>query len=121
MKLRAWLFAPALLALSRLLPASGFGLGLRLGAATLVFLIPGAFLSRALGVRGFSGALTWTMAILFGATALTFAVHASLWLTLVLLLVAAFAAAPFAARRKGVSSVWTFWMIVAGLVAGDSV
>ena len=40
MKLRAWLFAPALLALSRLLPASGFGLGLRLGAATLVFLIP---------------------------------------------------------------------------------
>ena len=118
MKLRAWLFAPALLALSRLLPASGFGLGLRLGAATLVFLIPGAFLSRALGVRGFSGALAWTMAILFGATALTFAVHASLWLTLVLLLVAALAAAPFAARRKGGSSVWTFWMIVAGFVAG---
>ncbi len=118
MKLRAWLFAPALLALSRLLPASGFGLGLRLGAATLVFLIPGAFLSRALGVRGFSGALAWTMAILFGATAVTFAVHASLWLTLVLLLVAALAAAPFAARRKGGSSFWTFWMIVAGLVAG---
>ena len=69
MKLRAWLFAPALLALSRLLPASGFGLGVRLGAATLVFLIPGAFLSRALGVRGFAGALVWTMAILFGATA----------------------------------------------------
>ena len=118
MKLRAWLFAPALLALSRLLPASGFGLGLRLGAATLVFLIPGAFLSRALGVRGFSGALAWTMAILFGATAVTFAVHASLTLTLVLLVVAALAAAPFAARRKGGSSFWTFWLIVAGLVAG---
>jgi len=117
-KLRAWLFAPALLALSRLLPASGFGLGLRLGAATLVFLIPGAFLSRALGVRGFSGALAWTMAILFGATAVTFAVHASLWLTLLLLLLAALAAAPFAARRKGGSSFWTFWLIVAGLVAG---
>ncbi len=118
MKLRAWLFAPALLALSRLLPASGFGLGVRLGAATLVFLIPGAFLSRALGVRGFSGALAWTMAILFGATAVMFAVHGSLWLTLVLLLVAALAAAPFAARRKGGSSFWTFWVIVAGLVAG---
>jgi hypothetical protein len=117
-KLRAWLFAPALLALSRLLPASGFGLGVRLGAATLVFLIPGAFLSRALGVRGFSGALAWTMAILFGATAVMFAVHGSLWLTLVLLLVAALAAAPFAARRKGGSSFWTFWVIVAGLVAG---
>ena len=118
MKLRAWLFAPALLALSRLLPASGFGLGVRLGAATLVFLIPGAFLSRALGVRGFAGALAWTMATLFGATAVMFAVHASLWLTLVLLLVAALAAVPFAARRKGGSSLWTLWMIVIGLVAG---
>ena len=58
------------------------------------------------------------MAILFGATAVMFAVHASLWLTLVLLLVAALAAAPFAARRKGGSSFWTFWVIVAGLVAG---
>ena len=118
MKLRAWLLAPVVLALSRLLPASGFGLGLRLGAATLVFLIPGAFLSRALGVRGFSGALAWTMAILFGATAVMFAVHGSLWLTLVLLLVAALAAAPFAARQKGGSSLWTFWVIVVGLVAG---
>jgi hypothetical protein len=117
-KLRAWLFAPVLLALSRLLPASGFGLGVRLGAATLVFLIPGAFLSRALGVRGFAGALAWTMAILFGATAVMFAVHASLSLTLVLLLVAALAAVPFAARRKGGSSLWTLWMIVIGLVAG---
>jgi hypothetical protein len=117
-KLRAWLVAPALLALSRLLPTSGFGLGLRLGAATLCLLIPGAFLSRALGVRGFAGAFAWTMAILFGATAVMFAVHASLWLTLVLLLVAALAALPFAARRKGGTSVWTVWMIVFGLVAG---
>ena len=120
MKLRAWLFAPALLALSRLLPAHGFGLGLRLGAATLCFLIPGAFVSRALGVRGFAGALAWTMAILFGATAFMFLVHGSLWLTLVLLLVAALAAAPFAARRKGGSSFWTVWMIVIGLAAGIS-
>ncbi|HSS82093.1 MAG TPA: hypothetical protein VLK24_12980 [Gaiellaceae bacterium] len=120
MKLRAWLFAPALLALSRLLPAEGVGLGLRLGFATLVFLIPGAFVSRALGVRGFAGALAWTMAILFGATALMFLVHGSLWLTLALLLVAALAAAPFAARRKGGSSFWTVWMIVIGLIAGIS-
>jgi hypothetical protein len=117
-KLLVWLLAPALLALSRLLPASGFGLGVRLGAATLCLLIPGAFLSRALGVRGFAGALAWTMAILFGATAVMFSVHASLWLTLVLLLVAALAAAPFAAQRKGGSSVWTLWVIVIGLVAG---
>jgi hypothetical protein len=66
-ELRLWLLAPALLALSRLLPASGFGLGVRLGAATRACLIPARSLSRALGVRGFAGALAWTMAILFGA------------------------------------------------------
>ena len=52
-------------------------------------------------MRGFAGALAWTLAILFVATAIMFAVHASLWLVLVLLLVTALAAAPFAARRKG--------------------
>ena len=120
MKLRAWLFAPALLALTRLLPASGFGLGLRLGAATLVLLIPGAFVSRALGVRGFAGALAWTMAALFAATALMFAVHASISLVLALLLMIALVAAPFAARRKGGVSWWTVSMILIGLVAGIS-
>jgi hypothetical protein len=71
-------------------------------------------------VRGFAGALAWTLAILGGATAIMFAVHSSLWLVLVLLLVAALAAAPFAARRKGGSSFWTVGMIVLGLVAGIS-
>jgi hypothetical protein len=119
-KLRAWLLAPALLALSRLLPADGVGLGLRLGAATLCLLIPGAFVSRALGVRGFAGAVAWTMAALFVASALMFAVHSSLWLVLVLLLVIAIAAAPFAARQKGGVSFWTVWMLGLGLVAGIS-
>jgi hypothetical protein len=119
-KLRWWLLAPAVLALSRLLPADGVGLGVRLGAATLCLLIPGAFVGRALGVRGFAGALAWTMAALFLATALMFAVHSSLWLVLVLLLVTAIAAAPFAARRKGGISVWSVWLLGLGLVAGIS-
>src|SRR5205814_88754 len=96
-----------LLALSRLLPADGVGLGLRLGLATLCLLIPGAFVSRALGVRGFAGAVAWTMAALFAATALMFLVHSSLWLVLALLLVTALAAAPFAARQRGGASLWT--------------
>ena len=120
MKLRVWLLAPALLALSRLLPADGVGLGLRLGAATLCLLIPGAFVSRALGMRGFAGAVAWTMAALFVASALMFAVHSSLWLVLGLLLVIAIAAVPFAARQKGGVSFWTIWMLGLGLVAGIS-
>ena len=67
MKLRAWLFAPALLALSRLLPASGFGLGLRLGAATLVFLIPATVLialtfDQSLALTVFAGAIAFVTA-----------------------------------------------------------
>ena len=120
MKLRWWLLAPAVLALSRLLPAEGVGLGLRLGAATLCLLIPGAFVSRALGVRGLAGALAWTMAAIFVATALMFAVHSSLWLVLALLLATALVAAPFAARRRGGISLWAVGMLALGLVAGIS-
>jgi hypothetical protein len=119
-RLLAWLIAPALLALSRLLPAEGVGLGIRLGAATLCLLIPGAFVSRALGGRGLAGALAWTMAAIFVATALMFAVHSSLWLVFALLLATALVAAPFAARRRGDVSLWVVGMLALGLVAGIS-
>ena len=56
MTLLPWLLAPVALALSRLLPAHGLGLGLRLAAAVACVLLPGALVSRALGVRGFAGA-----------------------------------------------------------------
>ena len=120
MKLRWWLLAPAVLALSRLLPAEGVGLGIRLGAATLCLLIPGALVGRVLGVRGLAGALAWTMAAIFVATAMMFAVHSSLWLVLALLLATALVAAPFAARRRGEVSVWAVGMLALGLVAGIS-
>ncbi|MDX6505627.1 MAG: hypothetical protein QOG06_271 [Gaiellaceae bacterium] len=120
MSLVAWLLAPVLLALTRLLPAEGVGLGLRLGAATACLLLPGALVARALGVRGLAGALVWSLTALFGATAVMFAVHGSLWLALVLLAAVAVAAVPFAARRPVGSSPWTAGVLVLGIVAGIS-
>ena len=64
----------------------GFGLWLRLAAATLVLLLPGRLLARALGMRGASAALAWSTALVGGALAVTFAVRASLDLTLALVL-----------------------------------
>src|SRR5512133_2050182 len=120
MRLRAWLLAPVLLALSRLLPAEGVGLGLRLGAATACLLVPGALLSRAFGVSGFAGAFAWSMAALFGATALMFAVHGSLWLAFALLCAIALVALPFAFRCPGEVSPWALGVLALGIVAGIS-
>ncbi|HKG44509.1 MAG TPA: hypothetical protein VKB10_09750 [Gaiellaceae bacterium] len=115
-----WLLAPLALALSRLLPAEGVGLGLRLGAATACLLLPGALVARALGVRGLAPAFTWCMTALFGATAVMFAVHSSLWLALALLCLVALAAAPFATRHSWPLSRWRLGVLVLGIVAGIS-
>jgi hypothetical protein len=120
MSLLAWLLAPVLLALSRLLPADGAGLGVRLGAATACVLLPGALVARALGVAGLAGTLAWSMAALFGATALMFAVHTSLWVALAILAAIGLAALPFAARRFVEPSPWVLAMLALGLVAGIS-
>ncbi len=121
MSLIAWLLAPVVLALSRLLPAEGVGLGVRLGAATACVLLPGALVARALAVGGFAGTLAWAMAALFGATALMSAVHSSLWLAFGVLCAIALAALPFAARRRAVEpSPWTLVVLALGLAAGIS-
>ena len=52
----------------------------------VVVLAPGALVGRTLGVRGASATLAWSLALVFAALAVTFLVHASLTLTLVLLL-----------------------------------
>ena len=118
MSVLLWLLAPVALALSRLLPAHGLGLGLRLAAAVACVLLPGALVSRALGVRGFAGAFAWTMAALFGATAVMFALHSSFWLAVGLFFGVALIAAPFAARRPGGVSLWALGMLGVGLVFG---
>jgi hypothetical protein len=116
----AWLAAPLLLGVSRLLPAQGVGLGLRLAAAVACLLLPGALVARALGVRSLSGAFAWTMAALFGATALMFALHSSLWLALGVLILVAVVALPFAAGRSAGGSDWSLAVLGLGAVAGIS-
>ena len=67
----------AALGVARLLPGHGAGLYLRLGAATLAVLLPFAG-------AGASEALAWSLGALFVSLAVTFAVHGSLTLTLIL-------------------------------------
>ncbi len=78
-----------LLGIAYLFPAGdGFGLWLRLAAATLVVLLPGRLVARALGLRGAASGLAWSCALVACAFALTVAVHSSLDLTLALVLAA---------------------------------
>jgi hypothetical protein len=129
-----WLLAALpLLGVARLLPASGFGLWLRLAAATLVLLIPGRIVARALGRRSGAGTLTWGLTALAAALALTLAVHGSIWLTLGLLGAIGIAALPFAGREveepaplgralallAGIGFGVALWH-VAGIVHGDA-
>ena len=95
----ALLVAVPVLGIAWLFPAHGFGLWLRLGAATLVLLLPGQLVARALGRRGSPAVVTWSVALVAGALAITFAVHGSLTLTLGLVLGAGAVAFPFTFRR----------------------
>jgi hypothetical protein len=72
---------------------------LQLAVGTLVVLWPGRVVARALGVAGAAEAFVWSLAVVASALAVTFAVHGSLTLTLVLLLAAGAVAWPFARRR----------------------
>lgn len=79
------LLALPALGISRALPDTGWGLWVRLAAATACLLLPGALLARALRIGLFSAVLAWSLGALFVAMAVVFAVHASLTLALVLL------------------------------------
>jgi hypothetical protein len=118
------------LGVARLFPEHGFGLWLRLAAATLVLLAPGRLVSRG----GAASTLAWSLALVGGALAITFAVHGSLDLTLVLLLAASAVALVLRRRRPAADrsvrvpgSVWlagiglgiALWS-VEGLVGGDA-
>jgi len=110
------LLALPALGLARLLPESGGGLYLRLAAATACLLIPGSLVARALGRPSLSAALGWSLAGLFGASAVVFAVHGSLWLALGLYGAIGVAALPFAFRPREGRSSRGAW-IVAGVGA----
>ena len=91
----------------------------QLALATGILLLPGAVVGRALGLRGVSVTLVWSLMLIFGALAVTFVVGASLTLTLLLLLAAGVAAVPFALRaprRAPIRRRW--WILGAGTVVG---
>jgi hypothetical protein len=114
-----WLAAPALLGLSRLAPATGVGLGLRLIAATACVLLPGALIARALGLEGAAPAFVWSLAALFAGMAVMFAVHGSIWLAAAIMGGAGLAAAPFAFRGRALRvSTWSLAVLALGLAAG---
>jgi hypothetical protein len=120
LSLRGWqlLCVPAL-AVAWLLPASGVGLYLRLAFATMVVLLPGAAVARALRAPGVSGLLAWTCASLFASLAVMFAVHGSLWLALGLHLGVGVAALPFAAGAKEPERARAAGLVIAlGVVFG---
>lgn len=94
---------------------------LRLALATGVLLLPGAAVARALGLRGASVTLAWSLATLFGALAVTFAAGASLNLTLLLMLLLATGAVALrfawrAPRPERLPGRW--WVLGAGAVLG---
>lgn len=92
-------------------------LWLRLAFATAVLLAPGVLVARALGRRGLSASLAWSVAVVAGALALTFAVHGSLWLTLGLVLGAGAIASRFGRERPApLRGRWP--VAIAGLVLG---
>ncbi len=92
---------------------------LRLALATGILLLPGAVVARAFGLRGASVTLAWSLALLFGALAVTFAVGASLSLTLVLLLGAGVVALRFARRAPRPERMpGRWWMLRVGIGLG---
>jgi hypothetical protein len=113
------LLALPLLGVARLLPAEGFGLWLRLVAATLVLLLPGSLVARALRLRGASAAVAFGLGALGPALLLVFLVHSSIWLALIVLGVIAAVALPFALRVISGPPAWdTIAVALVGLVLG---
>ena len=72
----------ALLGISRLLPETGFGLWVRLAAATLVVLFPGTLVARCLGLRSAAAAFAASVTLVGVGLALTVALGPSLDVTL---------------------------------------
>jgi hypothetical protein len=77
-----------LLGISRLLPETGFGLWVRLAAATLVVLLPGILVARCLGQRSAAAAFAASVTLVGAGLALTVALGASLNATLAFVLAA---------------------------------
>ncbi|MGH2997658.1 MAG: hypothetical protein ACRDM9_15175, partial [Gaiellaceae bacterium] len=93
------LLALPALALAHVFPQTGAGLYLRLAAATLCLLVPGALVARALGQQSLVAVLSWSLAGLTAASALMFAVEGPLWWAFALYAGIGAVALPFAVMR----------------------
>jgi hypothetical protein len=72
----------------------------KLVVATALLLAPGWLVARALGLRSAAASVAWSLALIFGALAVTFAIGGTIDLTLALVAMAALAAAvPLLLRR----------------------
>ncbi|MEO5574761.1 MAG: hypothetical protein ABIR67_04185 [Gaiellaceae bacterium] len=92
---------------------------LQLAFANVVLLLPGAIVARALGLRGAAVTLTWSLALIFGALAVTFLAGSPLSLALVLVLVAGGVALRFARRaQRPERLLGRFWVFRAGAGLG---
>jgi hypothetical protein len=122
-----------LLGVARLLPAHGLGLWLRLVAASLVLLLPGALVARAARLRGASATVAWGLGALGPALLLVFVVHSSILLALLVLGILGVVALPFALRVVSGPPAWDTLAVslfglafgialwhVAGVVSGDA-
>jgi hypothetical protein len=113
------LLALPALALTRLLPAEGAGLGLRLGAAVLCLLIPGMLVARALRTPALSAGLALSLTLLAGALAVVFLVHTRIEVALAVLAGAALVALPFAVWRGAAPLVpGSLFVIALGVLFG---
>src|SRR2546427_2464703 len=127
------LLSVPLLGVARLLPAHGVGLWLRLVAASLVLLLPGALVARAARLRGASATVAWGLGALGPALLLVFVVHSSIMLALLVLGIVGVVALPFALRVVSGPPAWDTLAVsllglafgialwhVAGVVSGDA-
>ncbi|HEY3541235.1 MAG TPA: hypothetical protein VGK79_01725 [Gaiellaceae bacterium] len=90
---------------------------LQLAFGTWVVLLPGRLVARALGVAGIAESFVWSVTLVAAALAITFAVHGSLLLTLLLVLAAGAIAFPFS-RRRDAGRGWNPLVALAGIGFG---
>ena len=89
-------------------------MALRLGLATLCLLLPGALIARALRLPGAAPAFAFSLGAVFVGLVITFALQASLWVALAVLVAVTLAALPFAYRQ----TVERDWQVPAWIVVG---
>jgi hypothetical protein len=106
-------------AVTRAFPDTGLGLYLKLAATTLLVLLPGSLVARAIGRPSVSATVAWSLTGIFGAGAIVFAVHSSLDLAIAsYAALGAVALAVVLSRREWVPPRRPAVVILLGLILG---